>query len=113
MQSYRLDDMTRGWFVGDFAPTALKTGACEVGLKHYAAGDREDRHYHKVATELTLIVSGRVRMNGQEFGAGDIVVVAPGEAVDFAALEPTANVVVKIPGVLGDKYAGAPALGEF
>ena len=111
MQSYRLNDMTRGWFVGDFAPTALKTGACEVGLKQYQAGDREAQHFHKLATELTLIVTGRVRMSGREFGPGDIAVVAPGEAVDFEALEPTANVVVKVPGVLGDKYLGLPGGG--
>ena len=35
---------------------------------------------------------------------GDIVVVEPGEATDFEALDDAVNVVVKIPGVNNDKY---------
>jgi hypothetical protein len=35
MDVYRLDDMVKGWFVGDFEPTALRTAACEVSVKHY------------------------------------------------------------------------------
>lgn len=104
MKVLRLDDMTRGWFVGGFAPTALATEACEVALKHYRAGDAEAAHFHKVATEITLVVSGRVRMVGREFGAGDIVVLEPGEVTGFEALEDAVNVVVKLPGALNDKY---------
>ena len=76
----------------------------EVACKHYLAGDREPRHVHRIATELTLIVRGRVTMNGEEFGSGDIVTLAPGEAVEFIVLEDATTVVVKTPSVLGDKY---------
>lgn len=27
--------MTKGWFVGDFEPSILKTKNCEVGVKSY------------------------------------------------------------------------------
>ena len=84
----------------------LRRTACEVAVKHYAAGDREDVHHHKVATEITLIVSGEVEMMGQRWSAGDIVVVEPGEATDFLAVTDAVNVVVKLPSVAGDKYAG-------
>ena len=30
--------------------------------------DYEAKHFHKIATELTVIISGRVRMNGIEYG---------------------------------------------
>jgi quercetin dioxygenase-like cupin family protein len=104
MKTARLDDMTKGWFVGAFAPTAHATDACEVAVKHYKAGDHEGAHFHKVATEITLIVSGTVRMAGVEYGAGDIVVMEPGDITDFEALTDAINVVVKTPGVLDDKY---------
>ena len=104
MKTYKLDEMIRGWFVGDFTPTAFKTNACEVGCKQYEAGDSEARHHHKIATEITVILQGRVRMNGKEYGPGDIVVIEPGDGTDFHALEPTVNVVVKVPGALNDKY---------
>ncbi len=106
MHIAKLSDMARGWFVGDFSPTVLATQAAEVGVKFYSAGDKEDLHYHKIATEITLILTGLVRMNGHEYGAGDIVVIEPLESTDFEALTDTTSVVVKIPGALNDKYLG-------
>ena len=107
MNTGKLQDMFKGWFVGDFDPSLLKTDACEVAVKSYKAGDREELHHHKVATEVTLILSGRVRMCGKEWGEGDIVVLEPGEATDFVALTDAVNVVVKTPGAKNDKYPGA------
>ncbi len=100
----RLDDMVKGWFVGDFEPTALRTAACEVSVKYYKGGEKEAAHVHKVATELTMIVSGQVKMNGRVFAAGDIIVVKPGEATDFEALTNTTTTVVKLLSAKGDKY---------
>ncbi len=107
MRHARLETMVKGWFVGDFAPTALKTDVCEVAVKHYKAGDREALHHHRVGTEVTLIISGRVRMKDQEWGPGDILVLDPGEATAFEALTDAVNVVVKTPSAAGDKYEGA------
>lgn len=104
MKNFRLDDMVRGWFVGAFAPTALSSNACEVAVQRYSAGQREARHVHKVATEVTLVLSGRVVMGGREWSAGDIIVLEPGEPTAFEALTDAVNVVVKVPGALGDKY---------
>ena len=104
MKTFRLDDMTKGWFVGDFDPVALKTDAAEVAVKTYDAGTVETKHYHKIATELTLIVTGNVRMNDAHYGPGDIIMIEPGEATDFEALSAVTTVVVKTPSVAGDKY---------
>jgi quercetin dioxygenase-like cupin family protein len=108
MNHFHLNDMVKGWFVGNFTPTAVSTDACEVAVKQYKAGDHEGAHYHKVATETTLIVSGRVRMMDREWGPGDIVVLSPGEVTDFVALTDAVNVVVKTPGATNDKYLVAP-----
>ena len=110
MKSFALADMVKGWVVGAFNPTALHTDACEVAVKHYRAGDREDVHHHRIATEVTVIVSGEVRMCGRDWKAGDIVVIEPGEATDFEALTDVVNVVVKLPGALGDKYWGGKTI---
>lgn len=104
MKHDRLEGMIKGWFVGDFAPVALRTPHCEVAIKHYQAGDREAAHVHKIGTEITAIVSGQVKMSGQEWGAGDILTIAPGEATDFEALTDVTTVVVKTPSVPDDKY---------
>jgi hypothetical protein len=42
MKVHRLEDMTRGWFVGDFAPTLYRTDAVEVAVKHFTAGESEE-----------------------------------------------------------------------
>ena len=105
MKTAKLDDMVKGWFIGNFNPSLLKTKDLEVAVNKYKKGDHEGKHYHKIATEYTCIISGRVKMNGTEYGKGDIVVMEPGEATDFECLEDdTTNVVVKIPGANNDKY---------
>ncbi len=111
LQRYQLDKFTKGWFVGNFSPTLLATDAVEVAVKHYRAGESESAHFHKVATELTLIVSGRVRMSGEEVGPGEIIKIEPGQATDFFPLTDATTVVVKLPCVSGDKYmcANPPA----
>jgi quercetin dioxygenase-like cupin family protein len=96
--------MIKGWFIGNFEPSLLKTNNVEVAVKEYKKGDCEARHYHKIATEITVIISGRVRMNGSEYAKGDIIVIEPGDATDFEALEDTVNAVVKYPGANNDKY---------
>ena len=104
MKQHRLENMVNGWMVGDFEPTCIRTDACEVACRIYEANTGEAAHVHRVATELTLIASGRVTMNGRTYVAGDIIVLDPGEPTDFFAHEPTVTVVVKMPSVIGDKY---------
>lgn len=106
MKKAKLNEMLNGWFIGNFEPSLGKTNAVEVAVKQYNSGDYEKSHFHKIATEYTVIISGRVRMNGVEYCAGDIIVMEPFEITDFECIEDnTVNVVVKLPGVNNDKYA--------
>ncbi|WNO03714.1 hypothetical protein [Rhodoferax mekongensis] len=109
MKIARLEDMVKGWFVGNFDPTLIRTNDVEVAVKEYRKGDRESRHYHKISTEITVIASGRVRMNGIEYLKGDIIVIEPNQSTDFEVLEDTITTVVKFPGANNDKYLGDPA----
>ena len=104
MRQAKLSDMIRGWFVGNFEPTLYKTNDVEVAVKNYAAGDSEAAHYHKIATEITVIQSGTVKMFDKVWNAGDIIVVEPGEVTGFEALTDAVTVVVKLPGANDDKY---------
>ena len=104
MKVGNLKDMFKGWFVGNFEPTAFHTNNCEVGIKSYSKGDADPAHHHKIATEITVIQSGKVRMCGEVYEAGDIIVIKPGTSTAFEALEDTVTVVVKLPGASNDKY---------
>ena len=108
MKRFKLADMTKGWFVGNFEPVILRTQAVEVAVKVYKAGDYEETHYHKIATEVTVITGGEVMMNGTIYRSGDIVVIEPFTATDFKALTDATTIVVKHPGANNDKYAGTP-----
>jgi len=113
MKAARLEDMVKGWFVGAFAPTAFHTDACEVAVKTYRAGDSEAAHYHKIASEITAVISGEVRMCGKRWGAGDIIVLSPGEITSFTCLKDAVTVCVKLPGALQDKYEAPETTGEL
>jgi len=100
----KLDSMFKGWFVGNFEPTVLSTNDVEVGVKKYTKGDSEESHFHKIATEITLILEGEVMMNGEIYKSGDILTIFPGHSTDFEALTDVTTVVVKHPGANEDKY---------
>jgi quercetin dioxygenase-like cupin family protein len=108
MKVAKLKEMTKGWFIGNFEPTLFKTNAVEVAVKEYRKGESEDRHYHKIATEITVITKGKVRMNGTIYGEGDILVIKPSEATDFVALTDAMTTVIKLPGANNDKYVSEP-----
>jgi quercetin dioxygenase-like cupin family protein len=104
MKTAKLHQMKKGWFVGDFSPSILRSKHVEVAVKHYKAGDREQLHKHEISTEITAIIQGSVKMSGKEYAAGDIVMLNPGEATDFEALTDAISVVVKTPSAVDDKY---------
>jgi hypothetical protein len=108
MKVFSLNDMTKGWFVGNFTPTVFSTIQVEVAVKRYRAGEYEPAHHHKIATEITVIIEGEVRMNDVVYKAGTILVIDPNIPTDFLALTDVITTVVKYPGANDDKYPGAP-----
>jgi quercetin dioxygenase-like cupin family protein len=104
MKTTKLTQMKKGWFIGAFSPTAFRTQSCEVAVKCYRAGDKESSHTHLVATEITVVISGVVRMLDKEWSEGDILVLDPGDVTAFEAITDCATVVVKVPSVINDKY---------
>jgi polynucleotide 5'-kinase involved in rRNA processing len=108
MKVFNLGEMIKGWFVGSFSPSAFSTNAVEVAVKKYKAGTYESEHFHKIATEITVITDGEVKMNGIAYCSGAIIVIEPNQATDFLAITDVTTTVVKIPGAIDDKYLGKP-----
>lgn len=104
MELAYLNDMVNGWFIGDFEPSLLKTKDFEVAIKVYQAGDYEEHHYHKKATEYTIVLNGEVFMNETRYKHGDIIIMKPGETTDFKAITNVTTVVVKTPSAQNDKF---------
>lgn len=104
MHLFQHSEMFKGWFVGDFEPTGLKTTHCEVAVRPYEKGQVEPWHYHKVGTEVTYVISGKVKMAETVVAAGHGIVLEPGEGSAFEALEDSLLCIVKVPSIAGDKY---------
>lgn len=101
MKLLQLTKYWNGWVAGEFEDSLIKTKDMEVSIRRYSAGDSEKRHIHPIAIEFTIIVSGKVRMNGVEFFRDDIVVIEPGESTDFYAVSDAVTVCLKSPSLPG------------
>ena len=104
MKIFRDSHFSKGWFIGAFKPTLLDTKEFEASIKYYKTGEREARHFHKIAREFTVVGSGLFLMNGELLTPGAIVEIEPGESADFECLKEGVNFVIKTPSVIGDKY---------
>jgi quercetin dioxygenase-like cupin family protein len=104
MEIFKLSQMTKGWFVGDFEPSVIKTEKCEVGVKLYKKGAQEKAHFHKEAKEITVIIKGKAKINDTILSEGDIILIDTNETAQFEALEDVITVVYKSSSVSGDKY---------
>jgi quercetin dioxygenase-like cupin family protein len=104
MKISKLEKMYRGWFVGNFEPCAFKTSSFEVGILKHLKGEIWPKHYHKVATEINCLISGKMIVQDKELIAGDIFIFDPMEIADPVFLEDCIIVVIKTSSLKGDKY---------
>jgi phosphoribulokinase len=100
-----LDNFFKGWLVGDFAPALFNSKDVEVGVKYYNKGDFEFSHVHKIITEYTIVLSGKVKMLDQIYEKGSIVKVEPGIYTSFECLEDAITLVIKNPSIPSDKHS--------
>ena len=79
MQITRIENYTRGWFIGDFEPSVLRTKGFEVGLLTHKKGEYWAPHYHKESVEYNLLVSGSMTIQNKLLNPGDLFVFEKGE----------------------------------
>ena len=104
MKKQKIDDMWRGWFIGDFEPSVLKTKDFEVALLKHKTGETWPKHYHGIATEYNVLITGSMTICGEEIQPGDIFVLEPNEIADPVFHEDCTLICVKTPSVIGDKF---------
>ena len=104
MQFEKIDNMLKGWFIGNFFPSIYQTPEFEVAIQNYKKNQEEAPHYHKKAHEVTVVLSGQVSMNDKILNEGDIVLVFPNETVSFKALKKSKTLVIKFPSIRNDKF---------
>lgn len=103
MQTFKIEDFTKGWVVGDFNPVIVKSKDFEIGMKFFNAGETEPPHFQVIATEITLVASGEITINGSHFSSGDVILIEPGEVADFTSLTESKIFCIKFPSIPDDK----------
>ena len=104
MIKYRIEDFTRGWLIGNFAPSLLKTKDFEVGLLTHKKGEVWPKHYHKIGTEYNVLISGSMTVDGTLIEPGDVFTFYPNDIADPVFHEDCKVLCVKTPSIPGDKY---------
>jgi len=104
MRIDKMDRMVRGWFIGDFEPSILRTKDFEVAYLRHAKGEKWDAHYHAESTEYNYLIRGAMVLQGTVLVAGDIFVLEKGEVADPVFLDDCELICVKVPSIPSDKH---------
>jgi dTDP-glucose pyrophosphorylase len=98
-----LQGMVRGWFIGDFEPSLIRTAEFEVTILHFKKGERCAFHVHHEAVEYNHLVSGRLDFNGAIIEAGTTFIIPKDVLACPIYLEESIVVCAKIPSIPKDK----------
>ena len=82
----KISRFTRGWFIGDFEPSLLKTKEFEVALISHEKDEYIPKHYHAIAIEYNVLLSGKMLINNRTIKPGEIFVFEKNEPVDAKVL---------------------------
>jgi mannose-6-phosphate isomerase-like protein (cupin superfamily) len=104
MKHFNIKNFDRGWIIGNFDNSVLKTEDFELGIKNYKSGEFNPNHLHKLSKEINFIISGIVKFNEEYFSAGDVVVVEENECSFFECIEDCCIVVARNKSISTDKY---------
>jgi len=95
--------MVGNWFVGSFSPTAHPANF-EVSYKVHKKDEVCPAHFHKRATEVNLLVRGKMSVNKEVVNAGEIFIIEPYMVAEVEFFEDSELVVVKTVSDTKDKY---------
>lgn len=104
MNVTNIKDYVRGWFIGNFEPSLLKTNDFEIGVLTHPKGEKWPAHYHKETVEYNVLISGKMVVQEKELNSGDVFVFGKGEIADPVFLEDCTVVCVKVPSIPSDKF---------
>ena len=99
-----IKDFTRGWFIGNFDPSIIKTQDFEVGIMIHKKNDHWPTHFHKIITEYNIVLEGKIQFNDRTYEKGDIFIVPPYTVALCNFLEDCSILVIKTPSVPSDKH---------
>lgn len=104
MKVNHIRNFTKGWFVGDFEPSVFRNPFFEIAHQKHEAGHKTPKHFHKLTTELTYIVKGKMRVGSEILEEGSMFVYEKGEIADSEVIEDIDIIVLRYPSIPSDKH---------
>jgi quercetin dioxygenase-like cupin family protein len=101
MQRLNINNYTRGWVAGNFEPSIFNSENFECAIKTFKAGEIEQKHYHHSSRELTIVISGKIEMNGEEFSGGEMVLLEVNEISEFKSITDSVCVALRDKSIKG------------
>ena len=103
MEKHKVEDFTKGWIIGDFSPSLFKNSEFEIAVKFFKKGEVEPAHKQLIATEITVVIEGTIRLADSLFERGDVISIPPYEVADFESITDSSLVCIKFPSIPNDK----------
>lgn len=100
---YNLNQFKRGWFIGNFQPSILRTREFEVSIISHKMNEETFPHFHRASTEINVVVQGTLMVNGHKIETGDIFVYHAFEVSNVRFLTDSVLCVVRVPSAPDDK----------
>jgi len=99
----KLQHMTRGWLIGNFEPSILKTEQFEVGYLKHKKNEFWAPHIHNQIIEYNILIHGLMTINNEIIHAGDVFVIPTNMLTHAKFLEDCEVLCIKLPSVPSDK----------
>lgn len=97
-------DTEKGWIIGNFEPSMIKTSEYELGILSHKKGEKWDFHYHSTYDEINLLYEGTLMSNGRIINKGEVFINPKNQIACPKFIEDCKVVCVKIPSTPGDKH---------
>jgi len=98
-----LENYIGGWFIGDFDPSILRTKEFEICVVSHRRNETTRQHYHTSSTEINLVLSGKLEVNGRLLHKNDIFIYEKNEVSDVHFIADSELCVIRVPSAPNDK----------
>ena len=99
-----LDSMKRGWLIGNFEPSILKTDLFEVAYMRHKKDEYWPPHIHNQVNEYNVLIHGKMKINNELLEEGSVFIIPKGMLSHARFLEDCEVLCIKLPSVPSDKH---------
>lgn len=100
---HKVESFLRGWIIGDFTPSLLRTQDFEICIVSHKKNEKSSPHYHTSSTEINVVLSGNLEVNGSVLRKHDIFIYERNEVSNVRFISDSELCVIRVPSKPDDK----------